>query len=144
MNTLVAMVAALSALSPLAGAEEVESESSSEPRMREVSVTATRTERAVDDVPATVTAIDSRQMERDITAEASRVETLLAALLYLMTAYQRTGCRRIAACVAAHLDCVAGHPAADATIREVCAGMRSQWWSTAHAPAQAPARGPLH
>lgn len=103
MNTLVAMVAALSALSPLAGAEEVESESSSEPRMREVSVTATRTERAVDDVPATVTAIDSRQMERDITAEASRVETLLAALLYLMTAYQRTGCRRIAACRAPRL-----------------------------------------
>ncbi len=76
----------------------------------------------------------------DRTAHASRVETLLAALLYLMTAYQRTGCKRIAACVAAHLDCVADHPGADATIREVCAGMRSEWWGAA----QAPAHGPLH
>jgi len=73
-------------------------------------------------------------------AHSSRIETLLAALLYLMTAYQRTGCRRIAACVPAHLDCVVGHPGADATIREVCAGMRKEWWGTARAPAP----GPLH
>lgn len=61
----------------------------------------------------------------------SRVETVLAALLYLMTAYHRTRCPRIAACVAAHLDCLADHPGADATIREVCAGMRTEWWGTA-------------
>jgi hypothetical protein len=68
-----------------------------------------------------------------VIAHSNRVETLLAALLYLMTAYRRTGCPRIAACVAAHLDCVADHPGADATIREVCAGMRTEWWGTAQA-----------
>lgn len=69
-------------------------------------------------------------MTRSI-AQPSRVETVLAALLYLMTAYQRTRCPRIAACVAAHLDCVADHPGTDATIREVCEGMRQEWWGTA-------------
>lgn len=71
-------------------------------------------------------------MTRSI-ARPSRVETVLAALLYLMTAYQRTRCPRIAASVAAHLDCVADHPGTDATIREVCAGMRQEWWGTAQA-----------
>lgn len=57
----------------------------------------------------------------------SRPEIVLGAVLYLMTAYQRTRCPRIAACVAAHLDCLAAHPQADPTIREVCAGMCAQW-----------------
>ena len=57
----------------------------------------------------------------------SRLETVLGAVLYLMTAYHRTRCPRIAACVAAHLDCLAAHPQADPTIREVCAGMRDEW-----------------
>jgi hypothetical protein len=65
------------------------------------------------------------------TLPSSRVETVLAAVLYLMTAYQRTRCPRIAACVAAHLDCLADHPSADASIREVCAGMRAHWRGTA-------------
>jgi len=68
-------------------------------------------------------------------AELSRVETVLAALLYLMSAYQRTRCPRIAACIAAHLDCLTDHPRTDATIREVCAGMRKEWWGTAEAAA---------
>lgn len=63
-NTLATLAAALGALSPAANAQEAEP--ASEPRMREVSVTATRTERAVDDVPATVTIIDSSQMEREL------------------------------------------------------------------------------
>lgn len=57
----------------------------------------------------------------------SRLETVLGAVLFLMTAYQRTRCPRIAACVAAHLECLAAHPDADATIREVCAGMCGEW-----------------
>jgi hypothetical protein len=59
--------------------------------------------------------------------QSSRVETVIGAVLYLMTAYQRTRCPRIAACVAAHLDCLAADPHADATIRELCAGMREEW-----------------
>jgi hypothetical protein len=69
----------------------------------------------------------------------SRVETVLGAVLYLMTAYHRTRCPRIAACVAAHLECLAAHPHADATIRDVCAGMRDEWRGAAGA-AVAPRR----
>jgi len=65
--------------------------------------------------------------------QPSRVETVISAVLYLMTAYQRTRCPRIAACVAAHLDCLAEHPHADPTIRELCAGMREEWRGTAAA-----------
>jgi hypothetical protein len=61
----------------------------------------------------------------------SRAETVLGAVLYLMTAYHRTQCPRIAACVAAHLECLAGHPHVDATIRDVCAGMCEEWRSAA-------------
>jgi hypothetical protein len=71
----------------------------------------------------------------------SRLETVLSAVLYLMTAYHRTRCPRIAACVAAHLDCLAAHPHADPTIREVCAGMRDEWHGAA---TTAPARQHLH
>ena len=71
----------------------------------------------------------------------SRLETVLGAVLYLMTAYQRTRCPRIAACVAAHLDCLAAHPHADSTIREVCAGMREEWRVAATA---VPARRNVH
>jgi hypothetical protein len=61
----------------------------------------------------------------------SRAETLVGAALYLMTAYHRTHCPRIAACVAAHLECLAAHPGVDATIREVCAGMCDEWRAAA-------------
>jgi len=59
--------------------------------------------------------------------DISRAETILSAVLYLMTAYHRAPCPRIAACIAAHLDCLAAHPHVDPTIREVCAGMREEW-----------------
>ena len=61
----------------------------------------------------------------------SRPELVLGAVLYLMTAYRRTPCPRIAACVAAHLDCLAAHPQVDPTLRELCAGMRSEWHGAA-------------
>jgi hypothetical protein len=40
--------------------------------------------------------------------EESRVDTLVAALLYLMTHYARTGCPRLAICVSRHLQCTRG------------------------------------
>ena len=67
-------------------------------------------------------------------AQLGRAETVLGAVLYLMTAYRRTECPRIAACVAAHLECLAGHPQVDATIRDLCAGMCDEWRSAAHPP----------
>jgi hypothetical protein len=63
--------------------------------------------------------------------ELSRAETLLGAVLYLMTAYHRTRCPRIAACVAAHLECIVRHPQVDPTIRQVCAGMCDEWHGVA-------------
>jgi hypothetical protein len=73
--------------------------------------------------------------------QLSRLETVLGAVLYLMTAYHRTRCPRIAGCVAAHLDCLAAHPHADSTIRAVCAGMREEWHAAAGV---APAGRSLH
>jgi hemoglobin/transferrin/lactoferrin receptor protein len=64
-TTLVAVAAALSTLPSVAGGQDVEA-SPHESRLREVSVTATRTERAADDVPATVTTIDAEEMERGL------------------------------------------------------------------------------
>lgn len=72
-------------------------------------------------------------MTTSIDSRVSRLQTVPGAVLYLMTAYYRTGCPRIAACVAAHLDCLAVHPDADSTIRDVCAGMRAEWRSAAAA-----------
>jgi hypothetical protein len=60
----------------------------------------------------------------------SRAETVLGAVLYLMTAYRRTQCLRIAR-VAAHLECLAAHPRVDPTIRDVCAGMCDEWRAAA-------------
>ncbi len=61
----------------------------------------------------------------------SRVETIIAATFYLMNAYQRTRCPRLARCVAAHLDCLTRHPDADPTIRAVCNGMCDDWRAAA-------------
>ncbi|HTS53045.1 MAG TPA: hypothetical protein VMH26_07210 [Burkholderiales bacterium] len=64
-------------------------------------------------------------------ASPSRVETIIAATLYLMHAYQRTHCPRLAACVVAHLDCLTRHPDADPTIRAVCGRMCDDWRAVA-------------
>jgi hypothetical protein len=57
----------------------------------------------------------------------SRPETVLGAALYLMTAYQRNRCPRLAACVFAHLDCLAAHPQVTPVLRELCEGLRTDW-----------------
>lgn len=64
----------------------------------------------------------------------SPVDTVIAATLFLMSAYQRTRCPGVAVSIAAHLDCLARHPDADAAIRKVCAGMREQWQAAASCP----------
>ena len=59
--------------------------------------------------------------------EASRPETLAAALIYLMTHYSRTGCPRLALCVSRHMQCLATHPDAPAVLRDICAGLHGAW-----------------
>lgn len=59
--------------------------------------------------------------------EQSRPELLVAATLYLMTHYMRTGCPRLALCISRHMQCLALHPGADVKIRDVCAALHGAW-----------------
>ena len=59
--------------------------------------------------------------------EESRVETIVAALLYLMTHYARTGCPRLAVCVSRHMQCLALHPKVDPVVRDICASLHGAW-----------------
>lgn len=56
-----------------------------------------------------------------------RLDTLIGALLYLMTLYRRRGCRNLARSIAAHLECLAHHPDAVETVRQVAGGMCDEW-----------------
>jgi hypothetical protein len=63
--------------------------------------------------------------------DASRPDTVAAALLYLMTHYARTGCPRLALCVSRHMQCLAMHPDASPVIRDICAGLQGAWQQAA-------------
>ena len=68
-------------------------------------------------------------------SEEGRAETLIAALLYLMTHYARTGCPRLALYVSRHLQCLACHGLADPVVRDACAALYGAWASaTEHSP----------
>ena len=75
---------------------------------------------------------------------SARVEIVLGALLYLMTEYRRRPCRRIAGCVAHHLELLARHAHADPAIRELCAQMYEEWQSAADQALPARNAHPLH
>lgn len=59
--------------------------------------------------------------------DGTRAETIMAALLYLMTHYARTGCPRLAICVARHMQCLALHPDAPPVVRDICASLHGVW-----------------
>lgn len=67
----------------------------------------------------------------ELEADASRAETVTAALLYLMTHYARTGCPRLALCVSRHMQCLALHPDAAPVVRDICASLHGAWQETA-------------
>jgi hypothetical protein len=73
----------------------------------------------------------------------SRVETVTAALLYLMTHYARTGCPRLALCVSRHMQCLALHPDAAPVVRDICASLHGAWQAAAE-PLAGKTTGPLH
>lgn len=58
----------------------------------------------------------------------------MAALLYLMTHYARTGCPRLALYVSRHLQCLALHPDAAPVVRDICAGLHGTWTAAARPP----------
>jgi hypothetical protein len=59
--------------------------------------------------------------------QESRVETLVAALLYLMTHHARTGCPTLALYISRHMQCLAVHPDADRVVRDICAALHGAW-----------------
>jgi hypothetical protein len=61
----------------------------------------------------------------------TRPETIVAALLYLVTAYHRRPCPGLAACIARHFDCLARHPKADRLLSDVALASTSAWQSAA-------------
>jgi len=59
--------------------------------------------------------------------DGSRVETVAAALIYLMTHHARTGCPRLAVCISRHMQCLAVHPDAPPVLRDICASLHGAW-----------------
>jgi hypothetical protein len=59
--------------------------------------------------------------------EATRADTVTAALLYMMTHYARTGCPRLALCVSRHMQCLALHPDVAPVVRDICASLHGAW-----------------
>ena len=57
----------------------------------------------------------------------NRLETVLAALLYLITAYRRSPCPCLAACIARHFRCLAQDPRADRLVGGVAAASIAEW-----------------
>jgi hypothetical protein len=59
------------------------------------------------------------------------VDTIVAALLYLVTAYYRRPCPALAACIARHFACLAGHPGAARVLSDVARGSICMWETAA-------------
>lgn len=73
-----------------------------------------------------------------------RPETLYAAVIYLMTSYQRQPCANLARAIAMHLDRLARHIETADAIRQIARGLYGEWQLIAHAPASiCPAARPL-
>jgi hypothetical protein len=66
-----------------------------------------------------------------MTPTETRPETIVAALLYLVTAYHRRPCPGLAACIARHFDCLARHPKASRLLSDVALASTAEWQSTA-------------
>jgi hypothetical protein len=64
-------------------------------------------------------------------SDVPRLETLVAALIYLMSHYAQSGCPRLAVCVSRHMQCLALHPDAAPIVRDVCASLHGAWQQAA-------------
>lgn len=64
-------------------------------------------------------------------ASDSRPDVILAALLYLLTAYRRRPCPGLAACIARHFQYLAQHPKADRVVCDVAAASSVEWEAAA-------------
>ena len=57
----------------------------------------------------------------------SRPAVIVAGLLYLIAAHQRTPCPCLAGCIVRHLEGLERHEAADPVIRQICHAIRDTW-----------------
>lgn len=73
--------------------------------------------------------------------EETRVETIAAALIYLMSQYARAPCPRLAVCVARHMQCLSVHPRAAPVLRDICSALHGPWSSAA---GEGPERARMH
>lgn len=78
--------------------------------------------------------------------EESRHELLVSATFYLMTHYLRTGCPKLAQCVARHMQCLATHKGSDPVLRDICSGLHGTWVKAGELPhpGQAKAASTIH
>jgi len=74
----------------------------------------------------------------------SRPAVIIAALLYLITAYQRTPCPCVALCIVRHLECLTGHERVDPVLRQICGAIRETWARVAGDSRLAPDRTANH
>jgi hypothetical protein len=61
----------------------------------------------------------------------THLDTIVAALLYLVTACYPRPCPALAACFARHFACFAGHPDAARVLRDVARGSVCMWETAA-------------
>jgi hypothetical protein len=66
----------------------------------------------------------------------TRADTLVAAVIHLMTHYARSGCPQLALCISRHLQCLALHRDAPPVVRDICAGLHGAWSLRAQVPHQ--------
>ena len=65
------------------------------------------------------------------TVRPTRAELIVATLLYLITAYRRSRCPAVAACIARHLEYLATHPKADRVLTDMAVASISNWQTAA-------------
>jgi hypothetical protein len=76
----------------------------------------------------------------NVDSQCSRPEVIVAALLYLMTAYRRTRCPCLASCIARHFEHLAQHEKTDRVIRQIAAATKDEWEAAALSTVQPPAQ----
>lgn len=77
--------------------------------------------------------------DADVPLHSTRPEIVVAALLYLVTAYRRSCCPGLAACIARHFQYLAQHPDAHRVIREIAGAATGEWEAAARMqPAKQP------
>jgi hypothetical protein len=66
--------------------------------------------------------------------EAVPADTLVAALIYLMTRYGRYGSTALATGIAQHMQWLADHPTISPALRDTCARLHGAWSQMETAP----------